>query len=215
MRPRPTRLDAVGQHPKATSSRAGARIHHPAPPLTAWENGGRRRTPSSATPRAGSPSRETTSGQHIPGDCGRGLGGGRIGRARSWRQPPGWRIRGIGFPTCASPECLPGQIFKFVPRRRGPSCPPAACPSDKTALRAAHGPHRPVPWNGTRIQPDPRRWLWWSAWREMAQSVRQGVLPTDVVPCEPIGDRSSGNTGSGSSRFTPRMVDWSIGEGVR
>jgi hypothetical protein len=40
VRPRRTRLDAVEQHPEATLSRAGARSHHPAPPLTAWENGG-------------------------------------------------------------------------------------------------------------------------------------------------------------------------------
>jgi hypothetical protein len=40
VRNRPPRLDAVEQHPEATLSRAGARIHPPAPPPTAWENGG-------------------------------------------------------------------------------------------------------------------------------------------------------------------------------
>jgi hypothetical protein len=33
---------------------------------------------------------ETTPGQQNPGDCGRGLGGGRKGRAPPWVQPPGW-----------------------------------------------------------------------------------------------------------------------------
>jgi hypothetical protein len=82
-----------------------------------------------APPRTGPPSRETTPGQHIPGDCGRGPGGGRNGRARSWRQPPRWRIRDIGFPTCESPVFLPGQIFKFVPRRPGPAAHPGERPS--------------------------------------------------------------------------------------
>jgi hypothetical protein len=116
---------------------------------------------TSRVARARSPSpSKPTSGQHNPGDCGRGRGEGERTACRGdepiWFVPPldlqpkttaDWARKqrpGEGEPLCEPPlrshpktlvewahlprhgsaAARPGQIFKFVPRRRGPPCPP-------------------------------------------------------------------------------------------
>ena len=75
------------------------------------------RVPCTLTP---SLSRKTTPGQHIPGDCGRGLGGGQNGRARSSRQPPVWRIRGIDFPNLCVAGLSARTNFQICPTKPRP-----------------------------------------------------------------------------------------------
>jgi hypothetical protein len=67
VKPRPTRLDAVQQPPEAPPPRAGTRSHPPAPPRTAWEDGGQRRTPGMNTsPLHSLPSPLSASGRQTP-----------------------------------------------------------------------------------------------------------------------------------------------------